>query len=576
MVLNIFLWFGANLSFAVAAPNIARISLLRVSRTDSVPGGETLYNGIRIPALWPPASEDPLSKAPMKVPYLEHLPAVIPIDVGRQLFVDDFLIERTNLLRVFHQPKKYSGNPVLSPVTRYEISEHMDGSQDAVCYLGHGGVFFDPKDEVFKMFYTAGWRGGLALATSQDLVHWKRPSLGLAGGNLILPRGALFAGGDNAVWLDLNTKDSMARYKFMAERNYNGSWASLYAEEKNIPSHTLQVSPDGRIWSAAVGVEGKASDYCSFFYNPFRNVWVYSIKENGPRGRCRYYLESPEFLQGNDWRKAVYWVNADSLDTPDPAIGDETQLYSLNAVAYESLLLGEFYIYEGPANKVAAQRKTPKITEIKLGFSRDGFHWSRPDRRAFIPASRTNGAWDKGYIHGTTGVCLVMGDELWFPYTGYSGVSPNGSRGMYVGASIGMAVLRRDGFASMKAVRGTGTLTTRPVTFTGSHLFVNVDCPAGSLRVEVLDEKGKVIPSFSREKCISIRTNSTIQEVGWKGGGDLFRLAGRRVRFRFYLTQGDLYAFWVSATDQGASGGYVGAGGPGFGGVVDTAGRQAY
>ena len=34
-------------------------------------------------------------------PYLVSPPAVIPIDVGRQLFVDDFLIEQTTLTRVF-------------------------------------------------------------------------------------------------------------------------------------------------------------------------------------------------------------------------------------------------------------------------------------------------------------------------------------------------------------------------------------------------------------------------------------------------------------------------------------------
>ena len=35
-------------------------------------------------------------------PYLVDPPAVIPIDVGRQLFVDDFLIQSTSLTRRFH------------------------------------------------------------------------------------------------------------------------------------------------------------------------------------------------------------------------------------------------------------------------------------------------------------------------------------------------------------------------------------------------------------------------------------------------------------------------------------------
>ena len=52
-------------------------------------GGETSYNGIPSPAQWPPRRSS-LPRDPVPPPYLESPPAVIPIDVGRQLFVDDF------------------------------------------------------------------------------------------------------------------------------------------------------------------------------------------------------------------------------------------------------------------------------------------------------------------------------------------------------------------------------------------------------------------------------------------------------------------------------------------------------
>jgi hypothetical protein len=47
------------------------------------PDGELLYNGIRLPAEWPPKWKYTLE--PMPLPYLDKPPAVIPIDVGRQL-----------------------------------------------------------------------------------------------------------------------------------------------------------------------------------------------------------------------------------------------------------------------------------------------------------------------------------------------------------------------------------------------------------------------------------------------------------------------------------------------------------
>ena len=48
----------------------------------------------------------------------------------------------------------------------------------------------------------------------------------------------------------------------------------------------------------------------------------------------------------------------------------------------------------------------------------------------------------------------------------------------------------------------------------------------------------------------------------------------RKVKLRFQLRQGRLYAFWVSPAASGASFGYVAAGGPEFNGVVDTLGGK--
>src|SRR3954471_17520051 len=74
-------------------------------RAADVPGagGEVLYNGIRLPSAWPPPqlAPSPLRRGevprdpPALPPYLKTPPAMIPIDVGRQLFVDDFLIAET-------------------------------------------------------------------------------------------------------------------------------------------------------------------------------------------------------------------------------------------------------------------------------------------------------------------------------------------------------------------------------------------------------------------------------------------------------------------------------------------------
>ena len=167
------------------------------------------------------------------------------------------------------------------------------------------------------------------------------------------------------------------------------------------------------------------------------------------------------------------------------AAGDLSQLYSLNAVAYESLMVGMHYLHRGPRNEVCDRGGFPKLIDLELGFSRDGFHWHRPDRGGFIVGSRTEGSWDRAYLHGTAGVFVVLDDQLVFPYTGTSGVAPSGKRGMYTGGAIGIATLRRDGFSSMDAGDKAGTLTTRLITFKGKHLYRAHATPAaqaGELR----------------------------------------------------------------------------------------------
>ena len=73
-------------------PSEERSNTSSPQRNRPVSVDRCLYNGIVLPKAWPP-DYGALTRDPMPVPYLAHPPAVIPIDVGRQLFADDFLID---------------------------------------------------------------------------------------------------------------------------------------------------------------------------------------------------------------------------------------------------------------------------------------------------------------------------------------------------------------------------------------------------------------------------------------------------------------------------------------------------
>jgi len=493
----------------------------------------------------------------MPVPWLENPPTVISISIGRQLFVDDFLIAHTDLKREFHSATQFSGNPVLSPETALEKAGNLP-----LAGPKSGGVWWDARDQLFRMWYEAGWLGASAYATSRDGLTWERPALDVVPGtNQILPE---LRPDSSTVWLDNETADPRQRFKMFLRPPDESTGAT--------PGYVM-VSGDGVHWSPPQPT-GFSGDRSTIFYNPFRRKWVYSLRfvENG---RARRYHEHSDFLKGGQWQtgEPVFWTRADELDPPLPEVGQTPQLYNLDAVAYESLMLGLFEIHRGPTNEECIQTGTPKATDLTVAFSRDGFHWHRPDRRPFIAGTRQPGDWDRGYVQSAGGVCLIVGDELWFYYIGFRGDSTNHDpdwqkNGMYANGSTGLAKLRRDGFASLKAGAAGGSLTTRPVRFDGAHLFVNVDCPNGELRAEILNEAGEVIVPFDWENSETLRTNSTSRELKWRH--DLSALRNQPVRFRFHLTNGRLYAFWVSRDARGSSQGYVAAGGPAFSGATDS------
>ena len=517
------------------------------------PAGERLYNGIALPDEWPPRSEA-LTLEPMTVPYLENPPQVIPIDVGRQLFVDDFLIEETALSRVYHRAEFHEASPLIEADRPWEIK---DGPRAAVAYSG--GAWFDPEDDLFKIWYAAASIGRPTItcyARSPDGIHWEKPDLDVEPGTNVVLRHNLDS---TTVWLNLDEKAPGRRYRMFVTERRSG-WQFVF-----------RVSPDGVHWSGPVGPITSVHDRSTAFHNPFRNVWVYSIRDRLHDERIRKYREHADVTA--PWRadEIVPWVRADRLDPRHPS-GEfshvRPQLYNLDAVAYESIVLGLFSIWQGPSNKEVARRGIVKRNEVLLGFSRDGFHWHRPDRRPFLGVNETAGAWNWGNVQSVGGGCLVVGDKLYFYASGRSpGDATRPGR-----ASTGLAVLRRDGFASLRAGSTMGRVTTRPVQFTGRHLFVNVDCDRGKLLVEVLDENGRTIAPFTRDRCTPVSVDKVLQAVTWKGAEDLSAAAGRPVRLRFYLQNGSLYAFWVSPDRSGASYGYVAGGGPGFTGSRDTAG----
>ena len=193
----------------------------------------------------------------------------------------------------------------------------------------------------------------------------------------------------------------------------------------------------------------------------------------------------------------------------------------------------------------------------ELVMSRDGVRWTRvmphwPWLRRGLP-----GTWDSEYI--VLSKPIVRDDDILIPYTGRNltcGVQREGHPqferlgtvvdGQRLGSAVGMARLRRDGFASIDGYEDGGTLTTVPFSFEGDRLVINARAPesaGGRLTVEVLDAHGRAIEGFGAADCDTFAGDAIRHVVTWGGRSDLARLAGDPIALRFGLHNAALYAF---------------------------------
>ena len=485
---------------------------------------------------------------------------------GRMLAADCPVEETVRIERRCHFPTYEASNPVLKADRPWELN----AMGDPYAAPFSGGVWYDEEASRFKMWYSAG--GGkteglvLCYAESDDGRNWTKPALDVVPGTNIVDTTEHDC---VSVLLDKHEKRAGRRYKMFA----------VVFDAPGRVRMMLKYSADGIHWSAPQALSEPLYDRCAVYYDPFREKYVLSLKTMHERyGRARCYLahEEPESLvrlarqlrtpQEED--EAIrYWFHADDEDPHHPDFPEiRPQIYNHEAIAYEGRMLGQFTVWQGPENDVCDRLNIQKRNEVLLGWSGDGWNWHRECRQPFLAVDGRPGAWNAGNIQSSAGSPLIVGDSLYFYFSGRYQSKPEHDSNF----ATGLATLRRDGFVSFGADAGGGWVTTAPFVCDGGMLFVNLD-GRGSFAAEVLDAGGTPIAGYTKEECLPVRAvNATALRMAWRQAGDLSPLAGREIRLRFHLTEADLYAWWLSPSVRGESLGHTAGGGPG----LDPSGRD--
>lgn len=521
-------------------------------------------NGVCLSEIWPPkrSSVYDLENGMDSIPYLmDNKKTVVTINVGRQLFVDDFLIDSTNLVRIHHYPQFYANNPIIKPDKEWE-NIRTYGAAFAAPFSD--GIWYDEEEQKFKMWYMAGGGkfsiqnyGITCFAESEDGINWDKPNLDIIKGTNIVDFNSIRDA--SVIWLDKQEKNRLERFKmFVVERDSTGKWKYHY-----------KTSKDGLHWTFICSSK-RVTDRSTVYKNPFFNKWIFSIRHSIRvasdkliRGRDYYEHENP--LIGTLNAKADienFWFGSwQNERRHDEFPGISPGIYNHDAIPYESIMLGLFTVWQGPENGYCTENNVIKRNQIMLGYSRDGYHWDRPDMTPFLAVDNNTTAWNNGNMQSIVGVPLIVNDKLYF-YASGRHLLTNGQEI----TTTGLATLRRDGFSSLNA-SGVGFIITRKLKFDGDYLFVNIDLhnKESSLGVEILDENYKPIEGYTLKDCVSLKdVNSTKQQIIWRNKKNMSPLKGRNIRLKFHLTNGDLYSFWISPWKSGESRGYTAGGGPGL------------
>ncbi len=453
------------------------------------------------------------------------------IELGnrRELFIDDYLIERMDGVELrLHEP-----------VPRNVAIDHDAPWEGNTC--GYHTVFKDGA------LYRAYYRGShyeaqgaynpvVCYAESRDGIEWVKPEL-----NLVSFKGSTR---NNIIW------DGPGSLNFAPFRDLNPN-CRPGEEYKALGSprasgHSEQAllafkSSDGIHWSLlskkpvmdhTTGTNLFDSQNVAF-YDRQRGCYVDyhrdSIYPDGVRYRQIMTCTSKDFRR---------WTKQQLLEYDDAPL---EHLYTNAVTPYYRAP----HIYMGfPKRLVPDRRRSghrpPGVSDTVFMTSRDGLHFKRWGE-AFVRPGLQPERWETRNNMTAWGI-LETANHL---PTAPKELSIFVSEGYYGSENVRLRrfALRVDGFVSARALLRGGELVTRPFTFEGGALSLNISTSAaGSARVEVQDGDGNTLEGYALSDCDEIYGDDLACMVTWQGRADVSSLAGRPVRLRFALSDADLYS----------------------------------
>ncbi len=409
-------------------------------------------------------------------------------------------------------------------------------------------------------------------AESDDGITWDKPRLGLfpykdhQDTNIVMVgnggRSIRYA---NSVVIDPNEPHLDKRYKmgyFDFSRDVNGA---------DRPGLCVAFSPDGIHWTKHADAPLVPVSYCGYadpvpfadeietgpdwhvpltmsdtvdiFWDPVQQVWAWYGKSwiDGPTGATTW-KHGMARTQSTDF---INWSTPQLLLTPDDNDPPHMEFHSAPVFYCDGAYLC--------LNQVLDRATQGGVIDIELGFSRDGINFQRPFRDTlFLARSTDPKAFDAGCIL-TNASPVILEEEIRFYYGGYD-QGATGADDTKLTSGIGLATIPRGRFAGISPLACSdqatlptpltyiGQVTLKPLDFSPlASITLNANATQGSIRVEVLTERGLRIKGFTKQEASPLIGDSLDHNIRW-GDKTLADLGAGIFILRLHLDQATVYA----------------------------------
>ncbi len=449
-----------------------------------------------------------------------------------ELFVDSFMLEEiSNVQLRLHTP------------TTRGIAFYFDRPWEGD-FSGYCTIIKD--DGLYRAYYRglryAGYDGTdsevTCYAESSDGINWRKPNLriheinGNLDNNVILANVAPVTH-NFSPFIDTNPL-AKPNQKFKAVGGNEQSGLIAYVSADGIHWKKLQEKP--------VFAEGKFDSQNVVFWSRSEQKYVCYFRSWTGEGytgfRSVSRTTSTDFVNWSAPQKMAFG------STPSEHIyTQQTSPYYRAPHIY--LAIGARFmpdrqvITEGQAFTMGVDSKYYKdCSDIVLMSSRGGDRYDRTFMESFIRPGVGLENWVSRSNYPALNVIETSDTEMSI-YVNEHYAQPT--------AHLKRYSMRVDGFVSLSAGYYGGEAVTRPFTFTGQHLEINYSSSAaGSIRIEVQDQKGNPIPGFTLQESLEIIGNEVKRQVCWKKNVDVSELAAKPIRLRFVIRDADLYSFKFS------------------------------